>query len=391
MKHTFYLAYPKAENSPIILSLREKNSRITISTGISINPKDWDNESQRVKPRAKDARLHNAKLAESERAIKRAIAYGELDKLSIEEIANAYRREMGLEVKEIKRKDLFIPFFSMWATTSFGKHKATRQTLYHFKTFAEFAKKKELGFDDINYNLYIQYLSWLQKQGYKTNMQGLFIKSLKAAMNEAYKRELHNNRAYQRFEKPSEQVTTVALTKEEVDLIYNAELSGSLEVARDLFIIGCYTGMRFSDYSRLTAEDADKEYITKIQQKTKSEVCVPVHPRVKAILTKWGGSPQISQQKLNLYIKTICAQVGINSLIEVQEDGKIVQKQKWEMVSTHTARRTAATNLLLSGASIYEVQKFLGHNAVRQTETYLRISARESARMIANNKFFSEE
>lgn len=392
MKHTFYLAYPKAESSPIILSLRDKNKRITISTGISINPKDWDAESQRLKPKAKDARLHNANLAESERAIKRAIAYGELDKLSIEEIANAYRREMGLEIKEVKRKDLFLPFFQMWATTSFGKHKANRQTLYHYRTFAEFSGKLEIGFDDVNYNLYIKYLSWLQKQGYKTNMQGLFIKSLKAAMNEAYKRELHDNRAYQNFEKPSEQVVTVALTKEEVDLVYNAELGDAgFCKARDLFIIGCYTGMRFSDYSRLTAEDADKEFLTKIQQKTKNEVCIPLHPRVREILRKWGGSPKITQQKMNLYIKTICAQVGINSIVEVQEDGKIKQKQKWELVSTHTARRTAATNLLLSGASIYEVQKFLGHNAVRQTETYLRISAQETARRIADNKFFTEE
>lgn len=392
MTYTFYLPYPERESSMIALALRDKKKRISISLGISINPKDWDKEYLRVQPKAKDAKFINAKIVESERAIQRAIKYGELEGLSIEETANRYRVEMGMEKKEIKPKaGLLLPFYQMWATTSFGKHKATRQTLYHFKTFKEFMGKLEPTFDDVDYNFYIKFLSWLQKKGYKTNMQGLFIRSLKAVMNEAYKRELHNNRAFQSFEKPTEQVTTVALTMAEVDMIYNAELSGSLEKARDLFIIGCYTGMRFSDYSRLTAEDAEKEFIVKIQQKTKNEVCVPIHPRVRTILRKWDGSPNVSQQKVNLYIKTICAQLGINNMVEVNENGKIERKPKWEMVSTHTARRTAATNLLLSGASIYEVQKFLGHTAVRQTETYLRITARETAKMIAKNKFFTEE
>lgn len=392
MKYSFLLAHPDAEVSSLSLAIRDKKKRITISVGISINPKDWDKEDLRVKPKAKDSKFINAKIAESERTIKRAIKYGELENLSAEEVANLYRTEMGLETKEIKPKaQLFLPFFQMWATTSFGSHRATRQTLYHYRTFKEYMGKLEPTFDDINYNVYINYLSYLQKNDYKPNMQGLFIKSLKAAMNEAHKRGLHNNRVFQTFEKPSEQVTTVALTMAEVDMIYNAQLSESFDKARDLFIIGCYTGMRFSDYSRLTAEDAEKEFIVKIQQKTKNEVCIPIHPRVRAILKKWNGSPKISQQKVNVLIKSICAQLGINNLIEVQENGVIKKKQKWEMVSTHTARRTAATNLLLSGASIYEVQRFLGHNAVRQTETYLRISAKESARIIAKNKFFSEE
>lgn len=392
MTYTFYLPYPERESSMIALALRDKKKRISISLGISINPKDWDKEFLRVQPKAKDAKFINSKIAECEKTIKRAIKYGELEDLSVEETANLYRVEMGMEKKEIKPKaELLLPFFQMWATTSWGKHKATRQNLYHYRTFKEFCGKLEPTFNDIDYNFYVKFLSYLQKKGYKPNMQGLFIRSLKAVMNEAYKRELHNNRAYQSFEKPTEQVATIALTVAEVDMIYNAELSGSYEKARDLFIIGCYTGMRFSDYSRLTAEDAEKEFITKIQQKTKNEVCVPIHPRVRAILRKWGGSPNISQQKTNLLIKSVCAQLGINNMVEVNENGVIKRKPKWEMVSTHTARRTAATNLLLSGASIYEVQKFLGHNAVRQTETYLRVSAKQTAQMIAKNKFFTEE
>ena len=389
MKHTFYLAYPKAEESPVMLAIRDKGKRVTISIGITINPADWDKDEQRVKKGGKDYRFSNDKILETERAVLRAISYGKLDNLSLPEVANLYRKEMGMELKEVKsQENLFMPFYRMWAHTSFGKHIARRANRYRFKKFEDFIGKAEPTFDEIDYNLYIKYLNKLQEEGYKPNMQGSFIKDIKAAMNEAYKRGLHKNIAYQRFEKPSEQVSTVYLTTEEVDRLYKAELSGGLDRARDMFILECYTGLRFSDCSTLTIEDADKDFIDKIQQKTKSEVCIPVHPRVRAILRKHGGAPQISQAKTNVYIKSICAQVGINQEVEVTENGEIVKKQKWEMVSTHTARRTAATNLLLSGATIYEVQKFLGHSSVTQTETYLRITSKENAKTLANNPFF---
>lgn len=392
MRHTFYLAYPNAEQSPIMIAIRDKSKRVTISLGISTQPSYWDKEQQRVIRGANDYRFINDKLLEADRAAERAESYGKLDNLSLPEVANIFRKEMGMEEKEVKsQSELFMPFYRMWAHTSFGKHVARRANAYRFRVFAEFIGKAEPSFNEIDYNLYIRFLSELQKKGYKPNMQGSFIKDIKAAMNEAYKRGLHTNIAFKRFEKPSEQVTTIYLTSEEMNKIYNVELSGGLEMARDIFILGCYTGMRFSDYSRLTAEDAEKDYIDKVQQKTKNEICIPVHPRVKKILQKWNGAPKISQAKTNLYIKSICAQLGINDIIEITDNGKICHKKKWEMVSTHTARRTAATNLLLSGASIHEVMRFLGHTSVTQTETYLRISSKENAKILAKNKFFTEE
>ena len=390
MKHTFYLAYPNAEQSPIMLAIRDKKKRVAISLGIMINPKDWDKDSLRAKRSAKDFKFVNDKILLTEKAVNRAISYGELDDLNIEQVANLYRKEMGMEIKEDKKDDdLFLPFFNMWAHNSFGSHTANRATSYHYRVFKEFLGKLNPTFEEIDYNIYINYLTYLKKKGYKLNMQGGFIRSLKAAMNEAYKRRLHTNVGYLSFVKPAETVTTIALTDEEIEKIYNAKLSGGLEMARDIFLLGCYTGLRFSDYSRLTREEAEKDFITKLQQKTNREVCIPVHPRVKEILLKWNGAPKISQQKVNTYIKSICAQVGITDKVEVRDGGKIEFKEKWEMVSTHTARRTAATNLLLSGASIHEVMMFLGHASVTQTQKYLRISSKENAKMLAKNKFFT--
>lgn len=392
MKYTFYLAYPKAEKSPVMLAIRDKSQRVTISLGVTIPVDAWDKESQRA-IFCEDRKYINEIIDKADRAINKIFAYAVKSKMSLSEIANLYRRMMGLEEKDEKGRveKSFMSFYQMWAQTSFANHKASRQTLYHFRVFQKFIGKADVSYDDITYNLYLKFLDYLNKQNYKTNMQGTFIRSLKAAMNEAHKRGYHNNLAYTQFVKPVEKVTTVSLTMDEVNRLYKAELSGAMEQARDLFILGCYTGLRFSDCTRLTKEEGNKDIITKIQQKTKEEVNIPVHPRVREILNKWNGAPTLSVQKINTHIKTICASVGINDTIEVRDGNKISYKKKWEMVSSHTARRTAATNLLLSGATIYEVSRFLGHTSVSQTQVYLRITSRENANNLAKNKFFTEE
>lgn len=389
MKYSFYLAYPNAEKSPVMLAIRDKTKRVTISLGVTTPVENWDNDLKRCSG-CQDWKLINESISKAESAIKKALAFAVNTDMTINEVANTYRKLMGIEEKsenELKEKS-FMRFFQMWSQTSFANHKASRQTLYHFRTFQRFIGKADVRFDDVDYNLYLKYLDYLDNEGYKPNMQGTFIRSLKAAMNEAYKRGLHDNLAYTRFVKPVEKVTTVYLTMEELDRLYKAELSGSMEAARDLFLLGCYTGLRFSDCSRLTREEADKDIITKVQQKTKEEVNIPMHPRVREILKKWNGAPELSVQKLNTMIKAICASIGIDETIEVKEGRSIAYKKKWEMVSSHTARRTAATNLLLSGATIYEVSRFLGHTNVSQTQTYLRITSKENAKTLANNPFF---
>ena len=392
MKHTFYLAYPKAEQSPIMIAIRDKSKRITISLGVNVSPRFWDKESQRAMKGSEDFKFINDKILQAERAIERAKNYGKLDDLSLAEVANLYRKEMGLEVKETKvNNELFIPFYRMWAHTSFGKHTAYRYNKHRFRKFEEIFGKANPTFQEVDYNLYVKYLTELQKQNYKPNMQGSFIKDLKAAMNEAYKRGLHTSTAFKRFEKPSEQVTTVYLTEEELKRIRDVELIGELDKVRDMFLLESYTGLRYIDCRRLTIEDADKEFITKVQQKTLNNVCIPVHPVVKKILKKHNGAPTISQQKTNLFIKTICAQVGIDDDVEVIENGKIIIKKKWQMVSSHTGRRSAATNLLLNNASIHEISRFLGHSSVSQTQIYLRLTSEENAKILAKNKFFTEE
>mgnify|MGYP002518102749 CR=1 FL=1 len=215
------------------------------------------------------------------------------------------------------------------------------------------------------------------------------MKFVKAAMNEALKNKLHSNEDFRTFRKEMEQVDAVYLTNEEVTRIAQLPLCGTYAVARDIFIVGCHTGMRFSDYSRLSMKDISDGVIHFITQKCKTPVDIPAHPRVLAILDKYNGVlPSISPQKFNVYIKDVCKEAGLTESITVRKGGQHVRHEKWELVSSHTARRTGLTNMYKAGIPTYRCMMISGHKTEQVFLTYLRITQQENAQFLKENTFF---
>lgn len=222
------------------------------------------------------------------------------------------------------------------------------------------------------------------------NTRGSHVKFVKAAMNEAFKNKLHQNEDFRTFRKEMEQVDAVYLTNEEVTKIAELPLCGAHKIARDIFIVGCHTGMRFSDYSRLSMNDISDGVIHLITQKCKTPVDLPAHPRVLEVLNRYDGSmPQITSQKFNALIKEVCKEAGINESVLVRKSGKHVRYKKWELVSSHTARRTGLTNMYKAGIPTYRCMMISGHKTESVFLTYLRITQEENAQFLKNNPFFN--
>ena len=109
----------------------------------------------------------------------------------------------------------------------------------------------------------------------------------------------------------------VALTREEVEIIANAELTGAKDRARDLFLIGVYSGQRWSDYSVFDKADVRNGLLYKRAKKTSSISKIPLHNKLKAILDKYDWNlPKISSQKFNVHIQQICKALEINDKIK---------------------------------------------------------------------------
>jgi integrase len=189
-----------------------------------------------------------------------------------------------------------------------------------------------------------------------------------------------------------EDVDNIALSEADLKALEQLDLSSrpGLDRVRDQFLVGCYTGLRFSDFSRLTADNIRDGFIEITQQKTGKPVVIPIHQVVSDIIAKYeGGLPEaISQQKTNDYLKDICKQV--KSFREKASKTKTtggmrttVNYEKWEIVTTHTARRTFATNAYRQGIPTISIMAITGHKTERSFLKYIKVTSKEHAKIMA--------
>ena len=168
------------------------------------------------------------------------------------------------------------------------------------------------------------------------------------------------------------------------------------ERIRDLFVIGCLTALRYSDYSTLEPENFQNGYIVKRTKKTNIVVRIPVHDYIKEIYDKYKGNiPTFNIQYFNRYIKLIMKEIGFDEKFTYSftKGGKIqnVSKYKWELVSSHTARRSAATNMYLTGRmKTYEIMQLTGHTSEKNFFRYIKVTSEQSAKHIAGDSFFNK-
>ena len=212
----------------------------------------------------------------------------------------------------------------------------------------------------------------------------------------------------------------IYLTKEEIQALYEMPLSGFDDTVRDVFLIGCYTGLRYSDLSRINKScigetENGTPIIRLLQHKTKSTVIIPIlDDNLITLLKKYDYNvPKLWDVAINRNIKNTLARLAIKvpSLakkertvltlpekrveeearkkgfepFEYDEQGFPI-KERWEMVSLHTARRTFITNIYLSGKfSVEFMMKLSGHKKYDTFKKYVRLSAEEYADDIAKS------
>lgn len=147
--------------------------------------------------------------------------------------------------------------------------------------------------------------------------------------------------------------TIVTLSEQELSLINETEVPDRLRDSKHWLLISCYTGQRYSDFIRFT----DKQIKTVnnvpcihfVQQKTKKEILLPLHPIVQKIIeNRQGFPPTVYLQKYNSQIKEIAKFVGINEEITTNlrlgHRKKFIRTEKWRCLSSHIGRRSFATN-----------------------------------------------
>ncbi|WP_018620856.1 site-specific integrase [Spirosoma luteum] len=412
---SFVLREPTAKaETPIVGLIRFNNTRVKISTGHKVKPAHWNEEKGRVKNvvDATHKDLINTFLNDLEKYTGNFLAEWRsariaITKETIQEKIELFRNPPPAEA--VPANDTLFAFIDNFIKTApqrvnieTGKPINPR-TIQKYSTtvrvLREFAStyKRPIDFDTIDLDFYGDFTAWLTK-GRKdhllsVNAVGKYVQTLKVFLNEATAKGINTKLDYKssRFKVLKEDADSIYLTEPELQRLYALDLSKQprLERVRDLFLVGCYTGLRFSDFTTIRPEYIKDGMIRMEQFKTQGKVVIPCHPIVTALLDKYNGQlpKSISNQKSNDYLKEICKQAELNS-----NEGKAITKggvrvirslEKWQMVSTHTGRRSFATNMYLLGVPSITIMRITGHKTEKAFMRYIKLDEEQHAKIIA--------
>ena len=182
----------------------------------------------------------------------------------------------------------------------------------------------------------------------------------------------------------------IYLSHEEIAQIYQSDLSAypHLVEYRDLFVLACLMGLRFSDFSTLRPEDLQRDMLYKKQEKSDHWVIIPLRHETKLIFTRQFRDkiPSLSNPEFNRHIKTIGKLAGITKLVKFSykkgNKNVVVTKPKYDWITSHTARRSFCTNEFLAGTPVELIMKISGHKRTKDFYKYIRITPEEAANKI---------
>ena len=279
--------------------------------------------------------------------------------------------------------------------------------------------KHKFTWNMVNREFVAKFLSYMEKGGYMVTSQNKYLVTLRALVGYAYTDGIHNNdRATQCFSKKKveerDKAAEIYLTEKELQALFEMPLTGLQEHVRDIFLVGCYTCQRVSDYGNISAESftttaKGTPIIRLIQQKTRNEVKIPImNQNLKAICEKYNYNlPSVVDVILNRYIKIILKDLSDSvpslakkvptiltqkqeqniangkAVVESNSKGEVMAP-RYACVTSHTARRSGITNMYLSQKyTIVQMMHVSGHKTQKTFMDYIKLSSDEIADEIA--------
>lgn len=391
----------------------DKSCRIKYRTNYKILPKSWDFEKERLKPSASGALEFNVELNNlanccTREAMRKKETNQFLSKEDYKQIVQDCIDRDNAVNSEISISHLKTQFLSY--KSNFVKEGTLKEYRTVFKGLEDFEKHKgtKLILREMDGKFLDQFEVFLSrkkntndgdKEGLLNDTIHKYISTLKVFLKwcndndylvhpDVFKTQKTNfkKKAYNEI---------IALSESEIQKLMNHDLSDRprLERVRDLFCLLCYTGQRFEDLINFDPKDIKNNAWDFISVKVKKRVIVPFEGYIapaKDILERIGYSvPKISNQKFNEYIKTVGKLAGMDEIIKITRySGKqklVIEKRKYDFLSSHVGRRSMVTNLLSRNVPITLVQKLTAHSDIRTLMKYE--SANTDSLIDALNKF----
>ena len=394
------------EWGPKIALLEEMKRQIECA--VDLNPKITANEVAKI---IDDVYYHKERAAEQEKKEAKKKAAEEAKKVTFNKFLELYLEQLKSGARQTDKGTNYD------ASSIKSVKGCVSQIKYYQKD-----KKLRLDFEDIDMPFYYAFTAYLKEKNYSVNTIGKHIATLKSIMRVAVS-EVHTGNmkwSNKKFKATRSEVDTIYLTEEDLAAIRKVDLSKMSPVydeVRDIFLLGVNLAQRVSDYNSLTrdmietrvkrtiVDEPDPEDKTKtvarivekeiviakvLQMKTNKRVTIPCRPEAVSILKKYNFQlPHHPEQVINKYIKEIAKLANLTEKIQIISTRGGVENremfEKWELVTTHTARRTGATLMYLAGMDCFDIMKVTGHESPQMLKKYIKADELEVVEKLTDN------
>lgn len=230
------------------------------------------------------------------------------------------------------------------------------------------------------------------ERGLSVNSIWKHFKNIRVFLNWCFDQNYVTKFSTKHIQTKNEQVYNVYLTKNELLKLENLKLSGEENTVRDLFLISCETGLRFSDLCELKPQHIQAAQFEVFPKKTRKndatrKVIIPFSQRVQRIVEEYAGRiPTYAYSRISNYnkiLRNLCLKAGIDTPCFhyriVQGKESVIESKKYELVSSHTGRRTFCTLKFLDGMPAHVIMKFSGHTSEQNFLRYLKLDAELTA------------
>lgn len=394
---SFYLNSPKAKQSPVYISITKDKDRNRFPSGVTFLTNHVTNRTKKGKsflikgmPHyfSYQKILHDIEEEITNYALKFEFAN---EPYSISDLKNKFQEKRNIN------KHSALSFFDCYNKfVAFNSGQWTSGTQNHFQTLKnhleEYEKdhlKEKIKMDDLDETFYCKfrddYFVGFKKLGNSTSNN--YLKKFKQFCEYAAKKEWITKKVhFDEFKRLTEAETFhVALKKSELDKIINLDFSNNarLDRVRDLFLLEIYTGQRFSDIPQvLDLSDDVEESINIYQKKTFGKAFIPIHSTLKNHLKNikdknYTEITSISLQKFNDYLKEIAQLAEMNRKhkwkILVGKEQISKEEFRYNLITSHTGRRTFCTLALKNGIDRETIMKVTGHKTYEQFRKYVKV------------------
>lgn len=397
----FKPARPMAKSSVIIVRSYINGDTLSLSTGISVNPKYWDKRNMKVKNSVANSFLMNGGLnkfrIDLEKIIEDLTMKNQLTVASIKKelrgessILNGYNPQ---SYKELLEEDYFKSKLNLSKDTK-SSYLQTYDVLTRFNESNGVKNATEVSLKSINNeNFYMDFVKYMRGvEHFAKNTQDKHIKQIITLMNYAEKKGLLVGTAFKSFQRMKVlQPKSVYLNERELKHLKEFDFEDrELSSVRDWFIIESYTGLRIGDIFNLTIDgfDFENEVITTTVKKNEHGVIsLPLHPWVGEIIRKnnYALPTKIKEYCYNDNLKVICEKAGFMTPVYSTINGKEGYYPKCQLVSSHTARRNLITNLYHDGFDLVEIKEISGHSSEQMVRRYLQVENEKIVRKVTEH------